>query len=284
MDKLSIWHEKTCNCKPNHLNCLTGAEWMKSQLGVWNFSYDKRDIRDKKIHPAVFPIQLVEKVIQLFTHKGELVVDPFVGVGTVLLAAKELGRNAVGTDINSKFIEFAKTRVGESIGGTSQILLHDDARDLNQYLEPESVKLVLTSPPYANLLNRERKNKSRRADLRQNEQYGKVEQYSQEPRDLGMMEEKEFEYQFSLIFKALHKYIKPKGHCVINVTDYWMDNERIPLHINIVNAMTEAGYKLRNTIIWDRRNLVNNIGIFGYPSNYITMGTTFEYLLDFIKR
>jgi hypothetical protein len=45
--------------------------------------------------------------------------------------------------------------------------------------------------------------------------------------------------------------------------------------------LRSVGYELRNTIIWDRTNIVNNIGIFGWPSNYITMGTTFEYLLDF---
>ena len=39
--------------------------------------------------------------------------------------------------------------------------------------------------------------------------------------------------------------------------------------------------ELRNIIIWDRTNVVNRIGIFGWPSNYITMGVTFEYLLDF---
>ena len=282
--KLEIGHEKTCDCNPKYLSCLTAAEWIKAQLGVWNFSYEKRDVRDKKIHPAVFPIQLVEKIIKLFTHERELVLDPFVGIGTVLLAAKELNRNAVGSDINKKYIEFAINRIGDPDGITTQILLHDDARNLNQYLSPETVKLVVTSPPYANLLNRERKNKSRRADLQHNEQFGKIEQYSQEIRDLGLLAEKDFQEEFSIIFRSLHKFIKPNGHCVINVSDYWMDNERIPLHINIVNAMNSAGYKLRNTIIWDRRNLVNNIGIFGYPSNYITMGTTFEYLLDFIPK
>jgi len=49
----------------------------------------------------------------------------------------------------------------------------------------------------------------------------------------------------------------------------------------VIEALRSVGYELRNTIIWDRNNLVNNIGIFGWPSNYITMGTTFEYLLDF---
>ncbi|MEW6655224.1 MAG: site-specific DNA-methyltransferase, partial [Bacteroidota bacterium] len=55
----------------------------------------------------------------------------------------------------------------------------------------------------------------------------------------------------------------------------------ITIHVALINELRERGYELRNTIIWDRTNIVNKIGIFGYPSNYITMGTTFEYLLDF---
>ena len=52
---LSVGHDRTCDCKPNHLNCLTAKEWIKSQLGVWQFNYERRDIRDKKTHPATFP-------------------------------------------------------------------------------------------------------------------------------------------------------------------------------------------------------------------------------------
>jgi hypothetical protein len=67
---------------------------------------------------------------------------------------------------------------------------------------------------------------------------------------------------------------------------WWRDGnggKRIPIHIYVYHAMLEAGYELRNTIIWDRTNIVNRVGIFGWPSNYITMGTTFEYILDFWK-
>ena len=53
--------------------------------------------------------------------------------------------------------------------------------------------------------------------------------------------------------------------------------------MSVVDALREVGYELRNIVIWDRTNIVNRIGIFGWPSNYITMGTTFEYLLDFWK-
>lgn len=65
--------------------------------------------------------------------------------------------------------------------------MRDDARSIPNYLEPESVSLIWTSPPYANLLNRKRKNKSRRGDLRDNGQLDKVEQYSQDERDLGLL-------------------------------------------------------------------------------------------------
>ena len=48
-----------------------------------------------------------------------------------------------------------------------------------------------------------------------------------------------------------------------------------------MDTLRAVGYQLRNIIIWDRTNIVNRVGIFGWPSNYITMGVTFEYLLDF---
>lgn len=68
---------------------------------------------------------------------------------------------------------------------------------------------------------------------------------------------------------------------MINVPDMWWEDRRITLHISLVEVLRAVGYELRNIIIWDRTNIVNRIGIFGWPSNYITMGTTFEYLLDF---
>jgi DNA modification methylase len=130
-------------------------------------------------------------------------------------------------------------------------------------------------------LNRKRKNKSRRGDERHNDQYGKIEQYSQNSRDLGTMSLKEYTLAMGDIFECLFPLLRPKAHCVINVPDMWWQNERITIHVALIGELRRRGYALRNTIIWDRTNIVNRIGIFGWPSNYITMGTTFEYLLDF---
>ena len=186
---VAINHDRTCDCKPTHINCMIPKEWLKSQLGVWQFYYEKRDIRDRTLHPATFPISLAKKCIELFTHKGELVVDPFVGSGTTLVAASDLGRNAVGFDLNKKYIELCEKRLSDNLDlhHTKQLAVCDDAININKYIAPETISLIVTSPPYANLLNRARKNKSRRGNERQNEQYLKVEQYSQNERDLGTM-------------------------------------------------------------------------------------------------
>lgn len=63
--KLDIQYEKTCNCSLNHINCLTAKGWMLSQVALWEFYYEKRDIRDKNVHPAVFPISLPAKCIKV---------------------------------------------------------------------------------------------------------------------------------------------------------------------------------------------------------------------------
>lgn len=279
---LRLGHTRLCNCGPTNINCMTAKEWLKSQLGVWQFFYEKRDIRDKSIHPATFPIALAKKVIELFTHQGELVVDPFVGSGTTLIAACDCNRNAVGFDLQKDYIDLCAKRVMDNsnmFNQCQQIAVQDDARNIPLYFENETISLIWTSPPYANLLNRKRKNKSRR--FRNNEQLDKVEQYSQDERDLGILALEEYTKVMGDIYEGLLPLLRPKAHCVINVPDMWWENERITIHVSLIEELRRRGYELRNIIIWDRTNVVNQIGIFGWPSNYITMGVTFEYLLDF---
>ena len=279
--KLNINHHRTCSCQPTHINCMTAKEWLKTQLGVWQFNYESRDIRNKNLHPATFPISLARKVIELFSHEGELVLDPFVGSGTTLVAARDTNRNAVGFDLNQQYIDLCQQRLSQPslFRKSTQVAIQDDASSVSQYFDTKTISLLWTSPPYANLLNRARKNKSRR--FRDNEQLGRIEQYSQDPRDLGTMQLDEYTNSVGQVFESLLPLLRPKAHCVINVPDMWWENTRITIHVSLIEELRKRGYELRNIIIWDRTNIVNRIGIFGWPSNYITMGVTFEYLLDF---
>lgn len=294
--KLNINYVKTCNCPPSHISCISAKEWVKSQIIIQEFPitedeikefyYKSRDIRDKDVHPAVFPIALPAHFIKTLTHKGELVLDPFVGIGTTLIAAQDLGRNAVGFDLKKEYIEISKERLSQKRivdDGTQQIAILDDAHNIPQYLDENTVSSCITSPPYANMLAHKRLNKSIRGDLRKNSHYLKVQQYSNDPRDLGTMNHEQYSKTLEEIYAGILPLMRTKAHCVINVNDVWENNKRIPTHVYVMEAIQKAGFEFRNTFIWDKRNLVNKVGIFGWPSNFISLGATMEYILDFWK-
>jgi len=282
MNTLNIPHQRTCNCPPNHLNCLTAKEWLKAQIGIWEFDYVKSDREAKKVHPAVYPAALAKRCIEVFTHQGELVLDPFCGTGTTLEAAQALGRNAVGFELNQKYAEYAKARLAQlELTGTQQVVLCEDARNAVHYLPAGSVALVVTSPPYADMLNKVYKGKSRRRGDPQ--KVKRIKQYSQDDRDLGTLPVDAFTKELAGIFDALRPAIRPSGNIVINTADPWQSGRRAMLPFHIAQALSQAGFTMRNVIIWDKRSLVNNAGIFGWPKTYVTVGASFEYLLHFVK-
>jgi len=282
---LNIGYKKICHCPDSHIGCSTAKEWVKGMVTIHQFYYEKRDVRDKDVHPAVFPIALPSHFMKLLTHKGELVLDPFVGIGTTLIAAQDLDRNAVGFDLKPKYIEISKKRLQQSrlAHNSLQMAIIDDAHNIPMYLEKETVSLCITSPPYANMLAHERLNKSIRGNLRQNKHYLKVQQYSDNPNDLGTMNHEDYAKALEEIYSGILPLMRHKAHCIINVNDVWENNKRIPTHVYVIEALTAAGFEFRNTFIWDKRDLVNQVGIFGWPSNFISLGATMEFILDFWK-
>ena len=80
-------------------------EWTKS---VWTFPA----VSAKKVgHPAPFPEELPHRLIQLFSFKGDNILDPFVGSGTTCLAAYKDERNYIGYDLNHEYIQLAGKRI-----------------------------------------------------------------------------------------------------------------------------------------------------------------------------
>ena len=149
--------KRLCGCKENHLNCMEAKAWTKAMIGVWEFKYEPLDIRDKKVHPATFPIALARKVIELFTHQGNVVLDPFNGSGTTLLACRDLSRNGIGIDLNKDYCDLAKSRLSTKKMDqflnqdiSSQIhleVINDDSLNLTEYIPSNSIDLAFTSPP-----------------------------------------------------------------------------------------------------------------------------------------
>ena len=130
--KIKINYNKTCSCPSNHISCVDAKSWLKSQVAIQEFYYEKRDIRDKNIHPATFPIGLPKFFINLLTHEGELVLDPFGGAGTTLIAARDLKRNAVTFDLKKEYVDYANNRLRSLLPdeNTQQIEINDNALNM----------------------------------------------------------------------------------------------------------------------------------------------------------
>ncbi len=86
---------------------LTQKEWNEYFSGHWNFPGEKQDK-----HLAMFPEELPRRLIKMFAFVGDTVLDPFLGSGTTTLAAKNLGRNSIGYEINENFLPVIKEKIG----------------------------------------------------------------------------------------------------------------------------------------------------------------------------
>jgi site-specific DNA-methyltransferase (adenine-specific) len=92
-------------------NSVNSDEFMAATLDVWDIPPESAQ---RVGHPAPFPIELPERLVHLYTYEHDLVLDPFMGSGTTLLAAAKLGRRYVGYDLDPEYVAIAKTRVTEA--------------------------------------------------------------------------------------------------------------------------------------------------------------------------
>jgi site-specific DNA-methyltransferase (adenine-specific) len=89
---------------------ITRDEFMEWTNGVWNLSGESRT---RIGHSAPFPIELPKRCIKLFSFRRDVVLDPFLGSGTTLIACVQTDRIGIGVDINRNYCELAKRRLVE---------------------------------------------------------------------------------------------------------------------------------------------------------------------------
>jgi len=87
--------------------------FLEATLSVWSIP----PASARRIgHPAPFPVELPRRLIELYTFRGDLVLDPFIGSGSTAVAAVETGRHYVGFDTNPTYLEVARARIAEARG------------------------------------------------------------------------------------------------------------------------------------------------------------------------
>ena len=100
------------------MSAMTKEEWGQYFSSHWNFNGVKQ-----MGHIAMFPEELPKRLIKMFSFVGETVFDPFAGSGTTCLAAKNLGRNSIGYEINKEFAPIIHKKLG-----AEQIALENDTK------------------------------------------------------------------------------------------------------------------------------------------------------------
>lgn len=93
-----------------HESTLMTEDFMALTLDVWSIPPERAS---RVGHPAPFPVELPEQLIRLYTFKDDLVLDPFMGSGSALVAAARLERRYVGYDLDADYVAIAKRRVRE---------------------------------------------------------------------------------------------------------------------------------------------------------------------------
>ena len=90
----------------------------KNPSDVWDMPNVKANHIEKTGHPCQFPIGLVQRLILALTNEGDLVVDPYLGVGTTAAASVLCGRRTAGSDTEARYIQVAQKRVRDAANGS----------------------------------------------------------------------------------------------------------------------------------------------------------------------
>jgi site-specific DNA-methyltransferase (adenine-specific) len=106
-----LYKDKWKKTSGSKVSDIERDEFMDWTNGLWTFNGESK----KRVgHPAPFPIELPRRCVKLFSYVGDLVLDPFSGSGTTLIAAVTNNRKGIGIDVDRKYCELARKRILES--------------------------------------------------------------------------------------------------------------------------------------------------------------------------
>jgi DNA modification methylase len=211
----------------------------------------------------------VARLVRFFTKPGDVVLDPFLGIGSSLKAAATENRNGIGIELSTEFAQLSRDRLEEEVGDsllnqTRQEVLQGDSRLVLATLPESSVDFVVTSPPYWNILHKkDHKAKNER------EKKGLKTRYSEsDVLDLGNIDDYEvFLEQLMEVFRGCQRVLKPKKHIAIVVSDFRDGPKLRMFHADVANRLEQDGWLLKGITILHQAH--KRIYPYGYPTSYV---------------
>lgn len=172
-------------------------------------------------------------ILLRYSEEGELVLDQFAGGGTTLVEAKLLNRNIIGVDINENALLQCRDKTAFTHAGANGIvyLRRGDARNL-KFIPNESIDLICTHPPYANIIR-----------------------YSEDnPSDLSLLSVPLFLEEMQRVAQESFRVLKSHRYCAILLGDLRKNGHIIPLGFEVMRLFNEAGFKTKEIIFKEQHN------------------------------
>jgi DNA modification methylase len=277
----------------NTLNELSGEEWLYFTKSVWGTAYPSElGHALRKQHGANKPPRLMARLIEFFTTTGELVLDPFAGVGGTLLgAAIARGpRRALGLEIETRWVDVYQALIRDLAaerGGRGPLVADIGSSDpggergfdpsglemrlgdsvaLLPEIEPESVDFVATDPPY-------------NIQLPITMSGGKLaEQHTNRRTDYAMITEhagdlaNSADYATFLdrmegVFAQLLRVLRPERYAAVIVRDAYQEGRYVFTGSDLADRATRAGFTVKGDVIWYQAG--TRLRPYGYPHSFV---------------
>lgn len=226
-------HNDIKTLQPENFELETTTVWSFPKRGDWaTHSLNAR-------YRGNWAPQVARNLILRYSKEGDTVLDPFVGSGTTLIECKLTNRNGIGIDINEEALILTRDRLNFSTLADNffeQKTYLGDARGLN-LIEDESVDLIATHPPYANIISyTKNSNHKREGDL---SKVGSVEEFCSE---------------MSKVAKEFNRVLKPDKYCAILIGDTRRHKHQVPISFRVMQVFLENGFILKENIIKIQHN------------------------------
>ena len=277
----------------NGLNELSGEEWLYFTKSLWTTAYPSElGHSARKAHGANKPPRLMARLIEFFTKPGELVLDPFAGVGGTLLGASicRSPRRALGFEIEPRWAQVYESVVHDGLkqqngdaslladlgstdpGGPRRFdpsgtrLVVGDAVKLLAGLESQSVDFVATDPPYNPQLRLTmaggplaERFANRRTD------YAMV---SAEPADLANSASyDEYLERMEAILRDLRRVLRDRRYATVIVRDAYQDGRYRFTGADLAARAERVGFATKGDLIWYQAG--TRLRPYGYPRGFV---------------
>ena len=209
--------------QPENFELETNTVWAFPNRGKWA-------THDAKYRGNWSPY-IPRNVILRYSNEGDTVLDQFVGGGTTAVESKLTGRNFIGIDINPKAVELSRNKCNFEFDSNADISIQlGDARKLD--LPDESIDLICTHPPYANII-----------------------QYSEDiVGDLSHLSIKPFLMEIGKVAEESFRVLKKGKYCAILMGDTRKNGMVQPLAFETMRIFELAGFKTKEIIIKEQHN------------------------------